>query len=57
LENKRRNLILEKEKEWCLKSRAIWIEAGDENIKFFHHFANYRKNIDSVWEVASADRS
>jgi hypothetical protein len=31
LENKRRKLLLDKEKEWHLKSRAIWLEVGDEN--------------------------
>jgi hypothetical protein len=37
LEEKKRNILLEKEKEWRLKSRAIWLQAGDENSKFFHH--------------------
>jgi hypothetical protein len=51
LEEKKRNILLEKEKEWRLKSRAIWLQAGDENSKFFHRYANGRKNINFVWKI------
>jgi hypothetical protein len=40
LEDKRRKILMDKEKEWRIKSRAIWLHARDENTKFFHHFAN-----------------
>jgi len=51
LENKRRKLILDKDKERCLKSRAIWFEAGDDNTKLFHHFVNCSKNTNSIWKI------
>jgi hypothetical protein len=43
LEDKQRKLLLEKEKEWRLKSKALWLQAGDDNTKFFHRYANCRK--------------
>jgi hypothetical protein len=46
---------LEKEKEWRLKSRALWLQVGDENTKFFHRYANCRKNINSVWKIDKGD--
>jgi len=33
LEGRRNTLLLEKEEAWRLKSRAIWLECGDENTK------------------------
>ena len=35
LEASRRKLLQQKEADWRLKSRAIWLQAGDENTKFF----------------------
>eukprot|EP00253_Pinus_taeda_P027835 PITA_27835 len=32
-------ILMAKEKEWRLKSRAIWLKAGDENTRFFHNYA------------------
>jgi hypothetical protein len=55
LEDKKRNILLEKEKEWRLKSRALWLQAGDENTKFFHRYANCRKNINLVWKIDKGD--
>jgi hypothetical protein len=40
LEDQRRHVILEKEKEWTLKSRELWLHARDENTKLFHGYAN-----------------
>jgi hypothetical protein len=30
---------------------AIWLQAGDENTKLFHRYANKRKNINSIWKI------
>jgi hypothetical protein len=51
LEYKMRHILFEKEKEWRLKSRALWLWVGDEDTKFFHRYSNYRKNINSIWKI------
>jgi hypothetical protein len=44
--------ILEKEKTtWCLKSHALWQKEGNNNTKLFHHYANFSKNLNSIWEI------
>jgi hypothetical protein len=47
---------LEKEEtSWRLKSRALWLEAGDNNTRFFHQYANYRKNINTIWDIKNVE--
>jgi hypothetical protein len=48
LETRQAKLLLEKE-EWKLKSRDLWIEVRDQNMKFFQNFANHRKHVDTIW--------
>jgi hypothetical protein len=48
---KEHGYLKEKEELWRQRSRAIWIQSGDQNTKFFHHFANYRRNCKYVWEI------
>jgi hypothetical protein len=36
------------EKEWRLKSRALWLQAGDKNTSFFHKQAKARQHQNSV---------
>jgi hypothetical protein len=51
LEGRRRKLLEEREAEWRLKSRAIWLEKGDENTKFFQAFAKGRKMANTIWSL------
>ena len=36
-----------------MKSITIWINQGGNNTKFFHKYAEHRKNINSIWELSS----
>ena len=29
----------------------MWIPKDDENTKYFHHFANHRKNVNATWKM------
>jgi len=44
-------LLQEKEELWRLKSRAIWLKAGDSNTKYFHNLANGRKASNTIWKL------
>jgi len=44
-------ILLIQEVTWRLKSRALWIEAGDKNTKYFHAYANQRRNRNSIWHL------
>jgi hypothetical protein len=49
---------LEKEeKEWRLKSRALWLEVEDNNMKYFHQYVNLRRNLNTIWEIKNEDGS
>jgi hypothetical protein len=39
------------EKEWRLKSRALWLQAGDKNTSFFHKQAKSRQHRNTVEEI------
>eukprot|EP00253_Pinus_taeda_P029580 PITA_29580 len=51
LEKSHTQILLAKEKEWRLKSRATWLKAGDENTRFFHNYAKGRKSSNTIWSL------
>jgi len=51
LEKLKNQILLAKEEEWRLKSRAIWLKAGDENTSFFHNYAKGRKSANTIWNL------
>ena len=55
LEGRRNTLLGEKEESWRLKSRALWLECGDNNTKFFHAYAIGRKVVNTIWSLRDKD--
>ena len=51
LESKRDSLLAKEEQIMRLKSRALWLEAGDKNTNFFHRSASHRKKINTIREI------
>jgi hypothetical protein len=50
--------ILEKEEQtWRQKSRVVSIKEGDNNTKCFHQFADFCKNMNTIWEIRAVDGS
>lgn len=39
------------EELWRQHSWAIWMHNDDQNTKYFHQFATYRRNCKHVWEI------
>ena len=48
LEKRKKEILRNLEDEERIKSREIWMEKGDNNTKFFHCFANQRKNLNTI---------
>eukprot|EP00253_Pinus_taeda_P035564 PITA_35564 len=51
LEKLQNKILLDKEEEWRIKSRAIWLKSGDENTRFFHNYAKGRKSTNTIWSL------
>jgi hypothetical protein len=48
---KKQELLRIEESNWRQKSRAVWIQEGDNNTKYFHKFASFRRMTNSIWEI------
>jgi hypothetical protein len=44
------------EEYWRVKSRSLWLQAGDKNTTFFHKQAEAQKNFNTVTEINSQDQ-
>lgn len=51
LEIERNQILLAEEKLCRQRSRAIWIESGDQNTKFFYHYASSSRSKKHIWEI------
>ena len=54
-EIRREELLTKEEDLWRLKSRAIWIKEGDNNIKNFHRHATHRKKLSTISTIKEAN--
>jgi len=46
---------LDKEKEWRINSRAMWIEPCHHNTKYSLNFSRYRRKRNTIWELKNRD--
>ena len=53
MEGKKDLLLSQDERQWRLKSRALWLKEGDQNTKFFHRYASHRNSINTIYEIRS----
>jgi len=51
LQAERYSILVEQEKAWTLKSRALWLSAGDKNTIFFQKNSKHGCNFNSIWEL------
>ena len=43
-----------RKKKKRLKSTSMWLDEGDQNMKFFHRYASHRKSINTIHKVRSS---
>lgn len=55
LERKKYILLKQEESYWRLKSREIWLKEGDRNTKFFHKYANTRREKNTIWKISDGN--
>jgi len=47
----RSKILKDREENWRLRSRAIWLLEGDDNTKLFYKYANGKKAINTIWHL------
>jgi hypothetical protein len=50
-ESKKELILSIEESTWRLRSRAIWLNNGDKNTKFFHKYATQRRSQNTIWDI------
>ena len=55
LESKRDEILRRTGDYWRLKSRFVWVEAGDGNTIFFHKHASHRKEVNTIWVIVDQE--
>jgi hypothetical protein len=48
-------LLNQKEETWRHKNRINWFPSRDRNSKFFHAYANSRKQKNTIWDITKED--
>jgi hypothetical protein len=51
LELERNEILKSKENQWRLRSRALWLNGGNKNSKFFHTYANANRVKKHIWKI------
>jgi hypothetical protein len=57
LERKKKKLLELEKTIWRFKSRAIWLEKGDNNNNFFDMYASHRELVNMIWDLDTLDGS
>jgi hypothetical protein len=58
LEKKKNEIFISREKKWCPKCRALWLQDRDNNnTKLYHHVAIGRKFKNTIWAIEKNDGS
>eukprot|EP00253_Pinus_taeda_P026707 PITA_26707 len=51
LENQKAHILKEREESLRLRSRAIWLKAGDDNTRFFQNYAKWQRISNIIWNI------
>eukprot|EP00253_Pinus_taeda_P019805 PITA_19805 len=53
LDHARGKILKDREEDWRLRSRVIWLQEGDDNTKFYRKYENGRKAINTIWQLSN----